>query len=47
MAIKWTVSHPERLITAVGEIPVTAAEIIRCADQFAKTRIASIESCST
>jgi hypothetical protein len=39
MGIKWTVSHPDRLVTAVGEVPVTAAEIVRCADEFAKLGI--------
>ena len=37
MGIKWTVSHPQRLITAVGEVPVTATEILHCTDEFAKT----------
>jgi hypothetical protein len=36
MAIKWTVSHHDRLITAIGEIPVTATEIMQCADEVAK-----------
>jgi hypothetical protein len=37
MGIKWTVSHPQRLITALGEASVTATEILQCADEFAKT----------
>jgi hypothetical protein len=36
MAIKWTVSHHDRLITVIGEIPVTAAEIMQCADKVLK-----------
>lgn len=36
MAIKWTVSHPDRLITAVGEIPVKPTEIAHCNDEVVK-----------
>jgi hypothetical protein len=39
MGIKWAVSHPQRLITAVGEVSVTATDILRCIDEFAKTGI--------
>ena len=41
MGIKWTIAHPERLITAVGEIPVTATEILHCTDEFARTGIST------
>ena len=36
MAIKWTVSHPDRLITAVGEIPVKRDQIAHCTDEVVK-----------
>jgi hypothetical protein len=36
MAIKWTVSHTDRLITAVGETSVKATEIVHCADEVVK-----------
>jgi hypothetical protein len=39
MAITWKVSHPERLIIAVGKVPVTAADILHCADEFAESGI--------
>jgi len=41
MGIKWTVSHPDRLVTAIGEIPVKATEIVQCADEFAKTGLSA------
>jgi len=34
MALKWKVSHPERLIVAVSKYEVTAADVLFCAEEF-------------
>jgi hypothetical protein len=39
MAITWTVLHPQRLIIAVGTIPVTATNILCCIEEFGKAGI--------
>ena len=37
MALKWKVSHPERLIVAVSRYEVTAADVMFCAEEFSRT----------
>jgi hypothetical protein len=39
MSITWTVSHPARLVIAVGKDEVTAADILFCADELANTGV--------
>jgi hypothetical protein len=39
MSVTWTVSHPARLIVAVGKDEVTSTDILYCADEFAKNGI--------
>jgi len=39
MSITWTVSHPARLIVAVGKDDVTSTDILFCADEFANAGI--------
>jgi hypothetical protein len=41
MGIKWTVSHSDRLVTAIGEIPMKATEIVQCTDEFAKAGLST------
>jgi hypothetical protein len=36
MALKWKVSHLERLVVAVSKYEVTAADVLFCADELAK-----------
>jgi hypothetical protein len=41
MAILWTVSHPERLVVAVGQDAVTATDILFCVDGMLKAGVIS------
>ncbi len=41
MAIIWTVSHPERLVVAVGRNSVTATDILFCVDGMLKAGVIS------
>jgi hypothetical protein len=41
MAIIWTVSHPERLVVAVGRNEVTATDILFCVDGMLKAGVIS------
>jgi hypothetical protein len=41
MAILWTVSHPERLVVAVGQNSVTATDILFCVDGMLKAGVIS------
>jgi hypothetical protein len=41
MAIWWTVSHPERLVVAVGQNTVTATDILFCVDGMLKAGVVS------
>jgi hypothetical protein len=41
MAILWTVSHPERLVVAVGQNAVTATDILFCVDGMLKAGVIS------
>ena len=36
MALKWKVSHPERLVVVVSQYEVTAADVLFCADELLK-----------
>ena len=39
MAITWTVSHPVRLVVAVGKDEVTSTDILFCADEMTNTGV--------
>jgi len=41
MAIIWTVSHPERLVVAVGRAEVTSTDILFCVDGMMKAGVVS------
>ena len=41
MAILWTVSHPERLVVAVGRDAVTATDILFCVDGMLRAGVIS------
>jgi len=41
MAIIWTVSHPERLVVAVGRNEITATDILFCVDEMKKAGVIS------
>jgi len=41
MAIKWTVSHPQRLVVVVAIDEVTGADLLRCADEVMTAGLSS------
>ena len=41
MALVWTVSHPERLVVAIGQNTVTATDILFCVDGMVKAGVIS------
>lgn len=41
MSLVWTVSHPERLVVAIGQNTVTATDILFCVDGMLKAGVIS------
>ena len=47
MSLVWTVSHPERLVVAIGQNTVTATDILFCVDGTLKAGVISYRKITT